>query len=118
MTLVGGPGFEPGPSRSRNLCGLVRRARFRRLWANFEDSLTDFQRVFSHQRRPDKAVQFVEQARSGVDSVRYDAALLDAIHAVRISYSTTALVFLPPLASGTWAFLVGQSSATSINVSK
>jgi hypothetical protein len=29
-TLVGGPGFEPGASRSRNLSGLVHRDRFRR----------------------------------------------------------------------------------------
>jgi hypothetical protein len=27
--LVGGPGFEPGASRSRNLGGLVHRERFR-----------------------------------------------------------------------------------------
>lgn len=29
----------------------------------------------------EKAVQFLEQARSGLDSNRYDAVLLDAIHA-------------------------------------
>jgi hypothetical protein len=29
----------------------------------------------------DKAVQFIEQARSGLDADRNDAALLDAIHA-------------------------------------
>src|SRR5260370_3193850 len=29
-TLVGGPGFEPGASRSRNLSGPVHRDRFRR----------------------------------------------------------------------------------------
>jgi HEPN domain-containing protein len=29
----------------------------------------------------DKAVQFIEQARSGLDADRHDAALLDAIHA-------------------------------------
>jgi HEPN domain-containing protein len=29
----------------------------------------------------DKAIQFIEQARAGLDADRYDAALLDAIHA-------------------------------------
>jgi len=29
--VVGGPGFEPGASRSRNLGGLVHRGRFGRL---------------------------------------------------------------------------------------
>jgi hypothetical protein len=28
----------------------------------------------------DKAIQFIEQARSGLDADRTDAALLDAIH--------------------------------------
>ena len=41
----------------------------------------------------DKAVQFVEQARSGLDSGRYDAALLDAIHAA-ISGTDAATVAL------------------------
>ena len=31
-TLVGGPGFEPGVSRSRNLRGFVHRDRFRGFW--------------------------------------------------------------------------------------
>ncbi len=41
----------------------------------------------------DKAVQFIEQARSGLDSGRYDAVLLDAIHAA-ISSTDAATVAL------------------------
>ena len=41
----------------------------------------------------DKAVQFIEQARSGLDSGRNDAALLDAIHAA-ISGTDAATVAL------------------------
>jgi HEPN domain-containing protein len=41
----------------------------------------------------DKAVQFIEQARSGLDSGRNDAALLDAIHAA-ISGADAATVAL------------------------
>jgi HEPN domain-containing protein len=41
----------------------------------------------------DKAVQFIEQARSGLDADRNDAALLDAIHAA-ISGTDAATVAL------------------------
>src|SRR5438477_7924817 len=41
----------------------------------------------------DKAIQFIEQARSGLDSGRNDAALLDAIHAA-ISGTDAATVAL------------------------
>ena len=41
----------------------------------------------------DKAVQFIEQARSGLDADRNDAALLDAIHAA-ISSTDAATVAL------------------------
>jgi len=40
--LVGGPGFEPGASRSRNLGRLVHRDGFRRIWAHFDDSADSF----------------------------------------------------------------------------
>jgi hypothetical protein len=33
--MVGGPGFDPGASRSRNLSGLVHRDRFRRFGVHF-----------------------------------------------------------------------------------
>jgi hypothetical protein len=41
----------------------------------------------------DKAIQFIEQARSGLDADRNDAALLDAIHA-GISATDAATVAL------------------------
>jgi len=41
----------------------------------------------------DKAVQFIEQARSGLDADRNDAALLDAIHAA-ISATDAATIAL------------------------
>jgi len=45
--LVGGPGFEPGASRSRNLRGFVHWERFRGLWVHFEHPLGDFRAVSS-----------------------------------------------------------------------
>src|SRR5258706_7013922 len=41
----------------------------------------------------EKAVQFIEQARSGLDAGRHDAALLDAIHAA-ISSTDAATIAL------------------------
>lgn len=40
----------------------------------------------------EKAVQFLEQARSGLDANRYDAVLLDAIHAALSGTDTVTIV--------------------------
>jgi hypothetical protein len=41
--MVGGPGFEPGASRSRNLGDLIHRGRFGCIWVHLADAPADFE---------------------------------------------------------------------------
>jgi len=62
--MVGGPGFEPGASRTRNLRGFVHRARFRGFWAQFEPSQDDPQPVSSTEFSPDYYMNYYMRSPS------------------------------------------------------